>query len=508
MALQSGSLRYLMLLKISRTESNLDDHIWLSDHSTKQLYKAANKPSENAAQSNDLGKTTHGCSLFKEDSFLLAKSLMLTGKFWVISTDPEQPPSMAIKHIIKRSYNKYGVFLDYDCPNGQECISQVNNIPMENLKEELLKPENRKMDAMATYNYRIFQMLEQTYNFSVDIKPSKFFGYVVENGKLEGLTLMLKNHEVDFSVSAILINRARYRCMDFVSTPTWEFRIVTLFRHPPVTGAYGAVLLTPFEMNVWTSCAGMWVIVIVVIRFVSWVETSTFDFVASSHEEETVRSWSDTLMIIIGAVSEQGTTMDSKWVAWRTAFLAAFILSMMVNINYGASLVSSLLSTPVKTIRTTRDLIDSSLQFAAEDISYSVPYFALNKDPLVQELYQKKMAPPNQAYYSRDVALSKMRKERFAFHTEALKVFREIEDTFSEKEKCDLSEVLIFPPEKCYLAIPWGSPHKEMFSVANLAESTEVCPHVGRTRNITAVLPKAYSSKGLLLLGVSPNTYF
>jgi hypothetical protein len=55
----------------------------------------------------------------------------------------------------------------------------------------------------------------------------------------------------------------------------------------------------------------MWVIVIVVIRFVSWVETSTFDFVASSHEEETVRSWSDTLMIIIGAVSEQGAMLSS-----------------------------------------------------------------------------------------------------------------------------------------------------------------------------------------------------
>ena len=76
------------------------------------------------------------------------------------------------------------------------------------------------------------------------------------------------------------------------------------------------------------------------------------------------------------------------------------------------------------------------------------------------------MAPPNQAYYSRNVALVKMRKENFAFHTEALKVFPEIEATFSEKEKCDLSEVLIFPPEKCYLAIPWGSPYKEMFSVA------------------------------------------
>jgi hypothetical protein len=90
----------------------------------------------------------------------------------------------------------------------------------------------------------------------------------------------------------------------------------------------------------------------------------------------------------------------------------------------------------------------------------------LNKDPLVHELYQKKMAPPNQAYYSSNVALAKMRKERFAFHTEALKVFPEIDDTFTEKEKCDLSEVLIFPPEKCYIPIPWGSPLKEMFSVA------------------------------------------
>ena len=64
---------------------------------------------------------------FVIDTFLLAKSLMLSGKFWVIPTDPEQLPSVAIKHIIKRSYNKYGVFLDYDCPNGQDCIFQVSS---------------------------------------------------------------------------------------------------------------------------------------------------------------------------------------------------------------------------------------------------------------------------------------------------------------------------------------------------------------------------------------------
>jgi hypothetical protein len=58
----------------------------------------------------------------------------------------------------------------------------------------------------------------------------------------------------------------------------------------------------------------------------------------------------------------------------------------MVNTSYSASLVSSLLSTPTKTIRTTRDLIESSLQFAAEDISYSVGLFAVS-NPVCTDLF-------------------------------------------------------------------------------------------------------------------------
>ncbi|PNF16094.1 hypothetical protein B7P43_G03278 [Cryptotermes secundus] len=339
-------------------------------------------------------------------------------------------------------------------------------MPLRNLQEELVKPENRMKDAMATYHYRLFQMLELSYNFSVIIKPTSLYGYVVENGKLEGLSLMMKNREVDFSVSGLFINQARYMCMDYINARTWKYRSLVLFRHPPVTGAYGAVLLTPFEMNVWISCAGMWVLVILTIRFVSWIETSISDFSATSHDEETVRSWSDSLMIIVGTISEQGTTMDSKWISWRTALLAACILSVMVNTSYSASLVSSLLSTPTKTIRTIRDLIESSLQFAAEDISYSVGLFALNPDPLVHELYEKKMAPPNTPYYKRDVAILKMRKEYFAFHTEPMKVYPQIRETYTEEEKCELTEVVIFPPEYCYVALPWASPYKEAIAIA------------------------------------------
>ncbi|XP_021938008.1 uncharacterized protein LOC110838760 [Zootermopsis nevadensis] len=495
------------------------------------------------------------------------KSLMSAGKFWMVFADPEQPLSKAIDPIIKRSYKKFGIFVDYDCPQGKEYLLEssaqrslndsffwliwsktkytsdiktlnlnfdtemtwvypetdlshftlydlykinyslpingtlagywsperglnliltqskyerrhdmrgtvftagivVNNIPTDNIKEEIVKPENRIKDTMATYNYRVFQLLEQSYNFSVIIKHTSLYGYVVENGKLEGLTLMLKNREVDFSITPSFMNKHHYECMDYMNARTWKYRSLALFRHPPVTRAYGAELLTPFEMNVWISCAGMWLVVILTIRFVSWVETSMFDFVATSHEEETVRSWSDSLMIIIGAISEQGTTMDSKWISWRTALLAACIMSMMVNTSYSASLVSSLLSTPMKTIRTTRDLIESSLQFAAEDISYNVELFALNPDPLVHELYEKKMAPPNRPYYKREVGLDKMRKDYFAFHTEPLNVYPMIRDTYTEKEKCDLTEVEILHPEYCFMAIPWASPYKEAITIA------------------------------------------
>jgi hypothetical protein len=46
----------------------------------------------------------------------------------------------------------------------------------------------------------------------------------------------------------------------------------------------------------------MWILVMLIIRFVSW----TLDFSATGHEEETVRSWSDSVMVVVGTVSEQG----------------------------------------------------------------------------------------------------------------------------------------------------------------------------------------------------------
>jgi hypothetical protein len=54
------------------------------------------------------------------------KSLMSASKFWMIFADPEQPLYKAIDQVIKRSYNKFGIFVDYDCPKGKEYLVEVS----------------------------------------------------------------------------------------------------------------------------------------------------------------------------------------------------------------------------------------------------------------------------------------------------------------------------------------------------------------------------------------------
>jgi hypothetical protein len=80
---------------------------------------------------------------------------MTTGKFWMISADPEQSPAKTIEYIIKRSYYKFGIFLDYDCPEGQECILQVSSYATEALKAEIsLCSSHRTVISLAKRTQR------------------------------------------------------------------------------------------------------------------------------------------------------------------------------------------------------------------------------------------------------------------------------------------------------------------------------------------------------------------
>ncbi|XP_021937956.1 uncharacterized protein LOC110838736 isoform X2 [Zootermopsis nevadensis] len=507
----------------------------------------------------------------KHDSYRVAKALTSSGRFWMVSPDPEQPVSHTprLVPIMKNGYYyKLGVFLDYDCTASKQYLAEnserrfinatfnwliwskykytpeietinlsidtemtwaypdtsldrtilydlykinyswpvngtlaghwtskrgiifnlnqykysrrkdlrgivykaalvVNNIPTTNLEEELIKPENKAKDSMATYNYKAFLLMQQMYNFSKTILHTNTFGYVVEDGKPEGLVRMMKYGEADVSISALKLNHRRIDMSDFCPVHTWELRVCAIFRHPQITDSYG-VLLKPFEPTLWLGCGLIWLLMMIALRFISFFE-SQYYVVDNLHERnktelEEAWTWSDTLVIIMGAVGQQGSTMDSKWITGRIVFLNTHILALMMNVYYSAFVVSSLLSAPRQSIRNTRDLIDSSLTFGAEDINYNRPFFEMNSDPLVQELYQTKMAPPHTGYFSREMGLQKVLNERFVFHTEAINIYKVIEETFTEQAKCDLTEIQVLPIWQCYPFVPRTSPLKELLT--------------------------------------------
>jgi heme/copper-type cytochrome/quinol oxidase subunit 2 len=83
-----------------------------------------------------------------------------------------------------------------------------------------------------------------------------------------------------------------------------------MFRHPQITDAYG-VLLKPFEPKLWLGCGLIWLLMMVALRFISFFE-SQYNVEDKLHESNNTElegawTWSDTLVIIMGAVSQQGT---------------------------------------------------------------------------------------------------------------------------------------------------------------------------------------------------------
>jgi len=61
------------------------------------------------------------------DTYRVSKSLMSSGKFWMVSPDPEQPITPQLVPIMKNGYYyKFGVFLDYDCRASKQYLDEVS----------------------------------------------------------------------------------------------------------------------------------------------------------------------------------------------------------------------------------------------------------------------------------------------------------------------------------------------------------------------------------------------
>ncbi|KAJ9573975.1 hypothetical protein L9F63_008633, partial [Diploptera punctata] len=337
-----------------------------------------------------------------------------------------------------------------------DCAIAVFNpgIPVTNLHEHLISREEKNYTTLMTKcSYAQQCMLEKMFNFRTRLHTTETSNFApFKNGSFQGQIGMMQRNEAKISPSALLIMEARDKATDYVAV-TWKFETAVMFIHPKVNDLQDA-LLQPFTLKVWLSVVASWIIAAFTLKIATWVENKL------DEESSLDSTWSATILATIGAVAEQGYEVEAKSVSWRMAFLFMLIQVVLLNNYYGGGIVSSLLAEPEKTIKTIQDIIHSQ---------FKVGYENQSNDPQVHELYRKKIHPPQQQYpnaFRVDIGVKKMREEAFMMQTEQIGVYPYIENTFTDAEKCALTEINIFKYMfgQTHATMQKGLPYREIFT--------------------------------------------
>jgi glutamate receptor, ionotropic, invertebrate len=242
-----------------------------------------------------------------------------------------------------------------------------------------------------------------------------------------GILGMLQKNQVEFSISPFLILPERldfveYGCLTWTTTPT------TVFRHPQ-TGLRN-IFSEPLSVWVW------WMILIVL--FVAAVLITVSVKLHSDQKITFIRALITTMAIFC----QQGFIESFRKTSTRILLLTTILFSLIIYQFYSSYIVSSLLTDSPKTIKTLRQLIDSSLKVGAENASYEIDFFLNTQDPISKELYEKKIQKQNM-FMSAEEGLMLVKEGGFAFNVDTSYAYLIMKDFLTDEENCELQEIKI-----------------------------------------------------------------
>nr|CAD7436003.1 unnamed protein product [Timema monikensis] len=261
---------------------------------------------------------------------------------------------------------------------------------------------------------------------------------------------------------------------EFSQQQLWH-RTKFIFRKPPLS-LVSNVYILPFSTGVWLSssclviiCGGL------LYAALRWERRRNKGVSEDQDLEEYIRalgvdkevSWSDVVLLSLGAVCQQGSTTESTGTPGRIISLLMFIAVVFLYTSYSANIVALLQST-TDSISSLENLLYSRIELGADDNYVNRYYFQNATDPLRKAIYEKKIASPGvkPRFYSVKEGMEKLRKDFFAFHVEESLAFMFMSETYTEDEKCGLGSI----PGYLQVTDPWvavrkDTPYKEMFKM-------------------------------------------
>ncbi|XP_028169038.1 glutamate receptor ionotropic, kainate 2-like isoform X1 [Ostrinia furnacalis] len=332
-------------------------------------------------------------------------------------------------------------------------IQDSNSTKEHLLKEDRLELQNDAAVKICWIAARhAFEMLNATRRHIFSYR----WGYKV-NGEWSGMIQDIKSNRADLATNCVLYSE-RLDVVTFTDMVA-PLRMRFVFRQPPL--AYVSNIFSlPFSSNVWVAIA-----VCTAASTLTLCLTSHWETKVEKNPTQLDGSISDALLLTLSAVAQQGCFVEPKRAPGRILEWFLFTALMALYAAYSANIVV-LLQAPSNSIKSLSQLAASKITLAANDVDYSRFVLSPYKDPTHVHIYRRIMPEgekPN--FYHIHEGVEKIRQGLFAYHSIVEPVYRRIEETFLEQEKCDLTEVDFVNGFDAFTPVKKDSPYLEMLRV-------------------------------------------
>ncbi|CAK9805090.1 Ionotropic receptor 75a [Anthophora plagiata] len=372
----------------------------------------------------------------------------------------------------------------------QPKIQRRSNLHGMKLKVGLLvnlKPENISLhDMMLQYRmktkfsrskllYVLLLHMADLFNFTTEIVQIKAQRRFDNSGPVFSA---FKKNLIDISASPVAMKVDRFDSGDIIG-PVWPIRSCFMFRTISSMKMKPGQFLKPLSVKVWYVILGM----------IGIVTTVLIIFLRIEGIRNPAEIYGLSVLLTIGALSQQGSAFVPSRCASRIAFLQILFFSLLILNYYSASVVSNRLKNKDEKMNDSLiSLAKSDMKLAAESTPY-IRSFLQVPDREVRYFYEHRWTkiPESQRYLPLNEGLNRVAEGRLAYHTMIDSAYPYIEHTFNYRSICELTEVHLFRAILAFYARP-RSPFTKLLKVG-LSKIRNVGLHKRELKRWTARKP-------------------
>ncbi|CAH2089187.1 unnamed protein product [Euphydryas editha] len=334
-------------------------------------------------------------------------------------------------------------------------VIQNSNTSMYHLpREDRLELQHDPIAKLSWMHVHIaFQMLNATPRYIF----SHRWGYK-RNGQWSGMINDLNTGRADLGTNCVA-SSDRLSVVVFTDSIS-KFQVKFIFRQPPLSYVSNIFTL-PFSLNVWVAI----ILSVIISTFTVFLATRWEIMSLGKSQTQLDGNIGDAMLLTVSALSQQGCSMEPRKISGRIMLFVVFTALMALYAAYSANIVV-LLQAPSNTIKTLEQLANSKMTIAALDVDYNRFVLKAEKDP-IRHLIYKKIEPEKGTaqYYSLNEGVERVRQGLFAFHSITDSVYRRMEETYLETEKCDIMEVDFMNALDPFVPVYKHSPYLELLRV-------------------------------------------